>query len=256
MPNYSVIDLPQILEIVFYPREDYTPCPKNAFDLAVPVDEGVEVFTRFYIKDLNQPAVLYFHGNGEVIYDYDNIAPLYNDLGINLIVADYRGYGASGGAPSFVNVCHDAKIIFESVKDELAKRGCLGKLWLMGRSLGSLSALELALLYQDQIEGLIIESGFANAARVMRYFYSFPKEMSLLQLDQECLDMLKGITLPTLILHGNEDQIVPYQEAVYIYENLGSLDKKMVTIPNAGHNDIMYVGLKQYFGAVKDFIFK
>ena len=256
MPDYSAIDLPQITEMVFYPQKAYTPCPMNAFDLAIPVDEKVEVLTRFYTKELNQPVILYFHGNGEVIYDYDNIAPIYNNLGVNLIVADYRGYGSSGGAPSFTNVCRDAKTIFASVKNELTKRGYLGKLWIMGRSLGSLSALEIAVLHQDQIEGLIIESGFANVVRVMNALNFFVQKLSLPQFDQECLDMLKSITLPALLLHGDEDQIVPYKEGVYIYENLGSLDKKMVTVSRAGHNDIMYVGLRQYFEAVRNFIFK
>jgi len=190
-----------------------------------------------------------------VIYDYDNIAPAYNNLGINLILADYRGYGSSGGSPSFTNACQDAKVIFNSVKDELNKLGYLNKLWIMGRSLGSISALELAVLYPNQIEGLIIESGFANVVRVMKSLGIFPKEISTARFDQECLDMLKSITLPALVLHGSEDEIAPHQEAVYMYENLGSLNKKMITIPHAGHNDIMYLGLKKYFEAIKDFVF-
>ena len=129
MPDYSAIDIPPILNIIFHPRKAYRPCPENAFDLMTPVEEGVEVATRFYTKGATQPAILFFHGNGEVIYDYDDIAPLYNNLGINLVVADYRGYGDSGGTPSFTNVCRDAKTIFISVKNELTQRGYLGELW-------------------------------------------------------------------------------------------------------------------------------
>ena len=174
-------------------------------------------------------------------------------MGINLILADYRGYGASGGTPSFTDVCRDAKIIFKSVKNELTQRGYLGELWIMGRSLGSISALELAAHYPDQIKGLIIESGFSNVLNVMRHWGGIPKEISLPQFDQACLEMVKSITVPTLLIHGDIDEIVPFQEAVDIYENLGSFDKKMITIPNAGHNDIMYVGLQQYFRAIADF---
>ena len=253
MQDYSAIDVPKILDMIFYPRKAYRPCPENAFDLMTPVDEGVEVAARFYTKGVNQPVILYFHGNGEVIYDYDDIAPLYNNLGINLILADYRGYGASDGKPSFTDVCRDAKILLKSVKNELTRRGYTGELWIMGRSLGSISALELAAHYPDQIKGLIIESGFANVLNVMRQWSGQLKEISLPQFDQGCLDLVKSITVPTLLLHGDEDEIVPYREAVDMYENLGSLDKKMITIPGAGHNDIMYVGLRQYFRAIADF---
>ena len=253
MQDYSAIDIPPILNTIFYPRKAYRPCPQNAFDLMTPVDEGVEVAARFYTKGVNQPVILYFHGNGEVIYDYDDIAPLYNNLGINLILADYRGYGASGGTPSFTDVCKDAKTLLKSVKNELAGRGYLGGLWVMGRSLGSVSALELAARHPDQIKGLIIESGFANVLNVMRQWGVIPKELSLPQFDRGRLDMIKSITVPTLLLHGDQDEIVPYREAVDMLENLGSLDKKLITIPHAGHNDIMYVGMQQYFRAVADF---
>jgi pimeloyl-ACP methyl ester carboxylesterase len=254
MPDYSVLDIPPILNIMFHPRKGYSPCPKNAFDLIVPVSDGVGIAARFYTKGEVKPSVLFFHGNGEVIYDYDDIAPLYNDMGLNLIAADYRGYGTSGGAPSFTNVCKDAKSILLSVKQELAKRNFSGGLWVMGRSLGSLSALELAAFCPDEIKGLIIESGFANAARVMKHWYDFPKEISLRQFDRECLDAVKSITIPTLLLHGDADQVVPYQEAADLYKNLGSVNKKMITISRAGHNDIMCVGMKQYFKEIVSFI--
>ena len=254
MPDYSVIDFPPIIGLLFYPRRDYSPCPENAFDLEVPVEEDIIVAARFYSKGLDCPTILYFHGNGEVVYDYDYVAPIYNDLGLNLVVADYRGYGASTGSPSFGAASRDAKIILDTVRDEMTRRGYRQDLWLMGRSLGSLSALDLAANNPDQIKGLIVESGFANVVRVMKRLNHFPKEVTLSQFDQECLDMVKNITVPTLVLHGDIDEIVSYSEGVFIYENLGTADKKLLTITGAGHNDIMYVGMKEYFSAIVNLI--
>jgi len=258
MPDYSVIDFPPIVRMIFHPRKAYSECPENAFDLSVPVDDDdfVEVGTRLYVAGEERPTLLYFHGNGEVVYDYDNIAPIYNNLGMNLFVADYRGYGASGGFPSFAGVCNDARTILKAVKKELAQRGFVDDLWVMGRSLGSLSALELASTCPDQIKGLIIESGFANVVRVMKNLDHFPQEKELPQFDQECLEMVQKITVPTLIIHGDEDWIVPHREGVFIYENLGTENKKMVTIVNAGHNDIMMMSMRDYFGSIMEFIVK
>jgi len=255
MPDYSVIDQPPVLNLIFYPRKDFTSCPENAFDLNIPVDKGVSVSTRFYAGGINQPWILYFHGNGEVASDYDDIAPVYNELGINLVVADYRGYGASGGTPTFTNVCKDAKRVFTAVIEELSKRGFQQDLWIMGRSLGSISALELAYHYQDQIKGMIIESGFANVVRVMKHLDHFPREVNLPQFDQECLDLVKNISLPALVIHGQDDIIVPVGEAIDLFEHLGTAQKKLIIIPDAGHNDIMYIGLRQYFEAIQKFVF-
>jgi len=253
MPDYSLIDIPPLLNMMFHPRQAYTLCPGNAFDFLTTVDEGVEIAARFYPKGTDSPTILYFHGNGEVIYDYDGIAPFYHECGLNLVVADYRGYGASGGVPTFTNLCKDAKSILKSVKKEMAERGYADDLWIMGRSLGSISALELAAHEPSQIKGLIIESGFANILNVMKPWADFIAEMSLPQFDRACLELIQKITVPTLLLHGDEDDIVPYSEADAIYENLGSSDKKMVVIEYANHNDIMFRGFELYFQAIVEF---
>jgi pimeloyl-ACP methyl ester carboxylesterase len=249
-----VIDSPAIVNMMFYPRTAFTPLPMNAFDMRVAVDNNVEIALRWHILGPDKPSILFFHGTGEVIYDYDTVSPLFKDSGSNLILADYRGYGSSGGTPSFKNVVHDAQVILRSVQQELDKRGFLKELWIMGRSLGSLSALELAANYPDQAKGLIIESGFANVTKVMKHLGFFPEGIPLERFDQECIDMVKRITIPTLIIHGDIDQIVPYEEALDIYNNLGSAEKKMITITHAGHNDIMYVGLREYFTELESFI--
>ena len=57
-----------------------------------------------------------------------------------------------------------------------------------------------------------------------------------------------------LILHGVEDTLVPIDLAEELYESVSSADKRFVKIPGAGHNDIMIVGLQQYFTAIRDFI--
>lgn len=254
MPDYSLLDKPIFIRFMFYPRQDTTPCPANAFDLPVQVDENASISCRFYPGDAAWPWLIYFHGNGEVVSDYDDLAPLYNRIGINLAVADYRGYGASSGNPSFTNMLKDAKSIFAAVKEQLAARGYNQELWVMGRSLGSLSALELARLYPEDLRGLIIESGFADASRVMNHNGHFPAELLQPRFHQECLEEVGKITIPALVIHGEEDYIVPVEEAEIIFEHLGTPNKKLLLIPMAGHNDLMFLGFKQYFKAIQEFV--
>ncbi len=254
MPDYSFIDQPSTLMYIFYPRNDSTLCPENAFDLLAPVDDHVSIHCRFYIGDQKWPWILFFHGNGEVVSDYDEIAPLYHQRRLNLIVADYRGYGESNGVPTLTDLVQDAHAILREIMKELSKRELRRDLWIMGRSLGSISALELAYRYQDAIRGLIIESGFPSVVRIMMHLGIPIRDMNLERIDQECLEMIQKIFLPTLVIHGEMDTLVPLREAKDIFNHLGTDKKELLIIPSANHNDIMPVGFQKYFNAIQRFI--
>jgi len=254
MIDYSFLDQPSLRQFIFYPRKDFTPCPGNAFDFSVGVADGVTISCRFYMGHREWPWVLFFHGNGEVVSDYDEMSPLYHQRKINLVVADYRGYGASGGTPNLTDLVGDARIIFKEVKEELSRRSLRKDLWVMGRSLGSISALELAYHDQEEMKGLIIESGFPSVVRIM-FHLGIPARVSGLEkIDQECLERIKEIFLPALIIHGERDSLVPMENAREIYRHLGSKEKELLVIPSATHNDIMLVGFKDYFKALQQFV--
>ncbi len=254
MVDYTPIDKTSALEYIFYPRDTYNPCPYYAFDVPVPVDTDASISCRFFKAQEDWPWILFFHGNGEVVSDYDEIAPFYFKRKINLVVADYRGYGQSTGIPTLTDMYNDAHMIFRATKQELANKGLQDKFWVMGRSLGSLSALNLAFHYQDRIPGIIIESGFACVTRIMTHLAIPSEGADLATIDADCVEILRTLTLPTLIIHGEYDNIVPFREAEDIFENIASSDKKLLTIPLADHNDVMFVGLNDYFKAIREFI--
>ncbi len=254
--DYSQIDQPFFLQFIFYPRRDFTPCPENAFDLMVTVEDPILISSRFYLGHPQWPWILFFHGNGEVVSDYDGIAPFYHRIGLNLVVSDYRGYGLSQGSPTLTHLVRDCHFIFHGVKEELSRRNLQGDLWVMGRSLGSISAIELAYHHQDSMKGLILESGFPSVVRLMHHFGMPAFGTDLKKIDQGCLEMIRGIMLPTLIIHGEEDQLVPLENARDLYHHLGAKEKELLIIPGATHNDIMMVGFPIYFEAIKRFVKK
>ncbi len=254
MIDYSALDQPFLLQFIFYPRKDFTPCPKNGFDLFVAVGNNTSISCRFYSGRREWPWILFFHGNGEVVSDYDEISPFYHQKKINLVVADYRGYGASTGTPTLTDLLKDAHVIFKDVRKELSKRNLRKDLWVMGRSLGSIAALELASQHQEEMKGLIIESGFPSVVRIMFRLGMPARVMGREKIDQECLERIKQISLPALIIHGDQDDLVPLENAKAIYQYLGTREKKLLVIPSATHNDIMLVGFKDYFNAIQQFI--
>jgi len=98
------------------------------------------------------PCILYFHGNGEVACEHDWLAQLYNTEGISLFVADYRGYGLSDGVPSFASVTADAHSICSFFLEKVRPSGNGVPLFVMGRSLGSHCAVELAYHYPERFQ--------------------------------------------------------------------------------------------------------
>ncbi len=254
MPGYETLDHPVLLKYLFYPRKEHTPCPAGAFDLDVPVEEGVSICCRFYAGDGKNPWLLFFHGNGEVVSDYDDIAPLYNQKGINLVVADFRGYGGSSGVPTFSSLVNDAGIIYDAVKDKLSQEGFRDDLRVMGRSMGSIPALELAYQHGQLLKGLIIESGFISAVRLVKHLGLPAMGLDLDGLDEKCLQKVMAIEVPVLLIHGQVDELVPLREARELHENLGSARKELLVVQHAGHNDILMVGLSQYFEAIRKFM--
>ncbi len=250
---YSIIDNSSLLMFLFYPRRQHSKPPAGAFDIAIPVEAGLEIVCRAYTGQKDNPWILYFHGNGEVVSDYDGIAPLYTGRGLNLLVADYRGYGASEGKPSFKGMVEDCHRIFNHVYEQVSADDT-GKNWyVMGRSLGSISALELANRSPDRLAGLILESGFISVANLIRHL-GLPSPGDLTPLEEEYRSLTGAIKLPALVIHGESDRLVPLYQGKELYDSLGTEEKELVVIPRADHNDIMFVDAQRYMDAIENFV--
>ena len=150
---------------------------KDDKDHLIDVGNNINVGVRFFLSNKSYPTIIFFHGNGEIARDYDEIAEYYNRLGINLIVADYQGYGLSNGKPTKNNLHNDANKIFKYVNDYLFNNKYNGKRFIMGRSLGSASAFEIATKFNDLIDGCIIESGFATEYPLLQLMQIDPKSI-------------------------------------------------------------------------------
>ncbi len=251
-PDYALLDRAGAASI-FFPRTDARPAPPGAIDLRIDVEPGVEVAARFYAHDPAHPTILYFHGNGEVAADHDDIAPLYSEIGVNLFVAEFRGYGQSSGEPSLASLVGDAATIVESFHATLDAQGFADRRFIMGRSLGSHPALEIAAHAADRFRGLIIESGAANIQRLMsRLGLAETEEGAALVAHHE--SKIRGIRLPALLIHGERDDLVPVSQAADLYDWLSETERELLIIPNAGHNDLLWVGRQQYFAAIRELV--
>jgi pimeloyl-ACP methyl ester carboxylesterase len=251
------LDNPIILQAVFYPRgarPDPKP-PKNMFDGVLPVAEDVVLGYRLYRHEPSAPVILFFHGNGEVASDYDFAATHFYHAGASLLVVDYRGYGWSTGTPKVSTLLTDGEAVLNELARILDKHGVTSQTWIiMGRSLGSAPAIHLAHKYPNLLKGLIVESGFSSVIPLLLRFGVLSPSNTVPDPMQN-LQKMKGIHLPLLILHGQYDELFDFvSNAQALYDASPAAQKTLVRIDNAGHNDLQFVGIERYFGAVAKFV--
>ena len=252
--DYSKLDRPEILMMLFHPRPEWPMLQgeRATSEVLIPVEKEVVVGGRFHLSGELNPNILFFHGNGEIVADYDDIADLYIRKEINFLPVDYRGYGRSTGEPTITSMMRDAHFIFDYVLKWLTEKDFNGPLIAMGRSLGSASALELSTHYGGQIDGLIIESGFAYAGPLLQLLGINVKALGIGEEEGfGNLEKIGTFAKPTLIIHAENDHIIPYAEGLALYEACAAKDKRLLTVHGAHHNDIFIRGMGEYMEAVK-----
>jgi pimeloyl-ACP methyl ester carboxylesterase len=251
------LDHPRVSAALFFPRQEpHNEPPPGAVDLDVTTADGrARLGCRCHISDKGAPTIIFFHGNGETVGDYDDIGVSYTGVGLNIVIASYRGYGWSSGEPSASTMLKDSSAVLDSVQQWCAAQSFTGPLLVMGRSLGSVSAIDLAFRRSTEIKALIIESGFADALPLLESLGCPCRELFISE--DECFNnraKIAAIEMPTLILHGARDQIIPLAEAEVLQAESGARNKQFQVVPGADHNSLMAVAGSLYFAAIKQFV--
>ena len=186
-----------------------------------------------------------------MVSDYDEISPFYHQKKLNLVVADYRGYGASSGIPTLTDLVQDCHVILKEIVAELSRRNLRKDLWVMGRSLGSISALELAHKHQDVIKGLIIESGFPSVVRIITHLGIPAPGIDLEKIDQGCLEMIEEILAPLPDHPRRRRYARPSRKCERSIRTPWNKGERTSRHPSATHNDVLIVGFRDYFKAIQ-----
>jgi len=252
--DYSLLDRPEILMGLFHPRPEYGSIERvaNTIDVLIPLESNILVAGRFHMTKKSAPNILFFHGNGEIASDYDELGPIYNRMGMNFLVVDYRGYGRSTGRPTVSTMMKDCHAIFEFTKGWLEENGYGGAFIVMGRSLGSASALELISLHKELINGLVLESSFAHTGPFLELLGINTSEIGFREEKGfRNLEKIQTWNKATLIIHAEYDHIFPFSEGQALYDACSSPYKTLLKIPGANHNDIFMRGLEPYMKAIK-----
>ena len=157
------------------------------------------------------PVVLYAHGNGEVMDPYADILAPYREMGVSLMLLEYRGYGRSEGSPSQKRITAD----FLQFREKLIERDDVDpdRLVYHGFSLGGAALAQLARHHPPR--AMILESTFTSVRRMAAGMLVPP---FLVRDPFDTLAVVRTLECPILIRHGRADGVVPFRHAERLYE--------------------------------------
>lgn len=173
------------------------------------------------------PAVIFAHGNGELIDFWPHELKKFNGFGVGVLLVEYPGYGRSQGAPSQKNITE----AFNRAYDVLIERQDVDptKIILFGRSVGGGAVCALAA--QRPSAALILMSAFISVRSFAKRYLA---PAVLIRDPFDNLSVVRKYKGPTLVIHGKFDEVIPYSHGMTLYR--ASRNATMITY-KSGHND-------------------
>ncbi len=251
----SLLDRPELLQTLFFPEPATMRYSgeKAIWDGKFAV-EGAELGYRLYVHQPTAPLMIYFHGNGELAVHYDGIASFFHQIGASLLVIDFRGYGWSTGTPTVTTLIEDVPAIVAALPSIQAQGGLQNPpLYVMGRSMGSAPAIEMASTFSHTFAGLIVESGFAS---IMPLLLRRGFDVSILGGEPDPIGNIHKIAeldLPLLVIHGENDLLIPVEQGQQLYDASPSPHKHILRMAGLGHNNLL-LRPDAYFNAIATLI--
>lgn len=232
----------------FQPYASYvrTPARLGLSYQDVDVETGDAIRLHGWFLPASAPVcgtILFLHGNAENISTHIGSVYWLPARGFNVLLLDYRGYGASSGTPSFAGIQADI---------EAAMRYLLGRtdvdrrrIVVFGQSLGAAAAIYYVAhsAHRAVIRALIAESAFSGYAEIARekmasFWLTWPFQWIPLLTISTRYDPLAAVggvsPIPLLVVHGERDRIVPVAHGERLYAAARE-PKELWRIAGAGH---------------------
>lgn len=203
---------------VFYPVKGLGVTPATAGlayeDVSVKTTDGETIHGWFVPAGTNAMGTLLLcHGNAGNIWNRIDAIWLFHDLGLNVCVFDYRGYGKSTGAPSEEGTYLDAAAVWDWLVQQRAVKPAT--IAVFGESLGGAVAAWLA--DKENPGALVLESSFTSLPDMAARLYPFLPVRWLCKFRYNTLERISRITCPVLVAHSRQDEMIPFAHGQRLY---------------------------------------
>lgn len=193
--------------------------------------DGEKVIVWYSQPAPGQPTLLYIHGNAGTLADRSERVAAYQQLGRGICIMSYRGYSGSTGRPSERANLSDAVMTYDAL---IAKGLRPEDIIAYGESIGSGIAVQLA--GKRPVAGIILDAPYTSIVDVAELFYPYLPARQMMRDRYETLKHLKHVEAPMLVVHGEQDSIIPVEMGRKVAEQAHG-EAEIVTFPDAGHSD-------------------
>ncbi len=194
-------------------------------------------------------TLLFIHGNAGNIGDRMDKLKYFNEMGINVFIFDYRGYGKSSGRPTETGLYTDAEAAYEYLT--VTKGIVPDKIVVYGASLGGAVAIDL--VSKQKVAGLIVDSSFSCAADMAKIIYPFIPTF-LISVKMDSVSKIRHIAVPKLFIHSKDDDVVPYALGRKLYA--AAMPPKFFVDIAGDHNNGYIISEQRFIHAIKMFLNK
>jgi fermentation-respiration switch protein FrsA (DUF1100 family) len=202
----------------------------------------------WFIVGRSSRVLLFFHGNaGNISHRLDSIRQ-FHDLGLSVLIIDYRGYGQSGGRTTEKGIYRDADAAWRNLTMD---RGIsAADIVIFGRSLGASAASWLAT--QHQPLALIVESSFTSVPDIAQELYPWLPARWLSSLRHATRDYIRDVRCPVLVAHSRDDEIIPFHHGETIFASANE-PRTLLTLRGT-HNDAFLRDERAYIEGLRMFL--
>ena len=196
-------------DLLYHPTENNYDGDKltvNIQEVKIVTDDNIDLLAWYHNKDINKfKTILFLHGNAGSLENRIHKINHFEDMNINFLLLSWRGFSGNKGKPTEKGLYQDAR----SAVKWLVKQGVIEEnIIIYGESLGTGITTEIA--QNKNFAGIILETPFTSMVAAGKSKYPiFPIKL-LLKDKYESDKKIKNIKSPVLIMHGEEDQIVPF----------------------------------------------
>lgn len=220
--------------LIYFP-DRHRPNPKefnaqNMQIVSLKTNDGILLESWYKPAKKNQPTILYFHGNAKHIGYRSFFAQQFIKAGFGVFLLEYRGYGGNKGSPSEQGFYEDARTALTFLHNQGIRSKDIA---VYGESLGTGVATYIAA--KNPVCALILQSPFSSLTEIARYHYPW---VFLTPWDKyDSLSRIKSIHAPILVIHGDQDRLIPYSNGLSLY-NAANHPKELLTLKGKDHNTL------------------
>jgi fermentation-respiration switch protein FrsA (DUF1100 family) len=237
---------------VFYPSVHIQATPAAVGvpyeEVTIPTVDGIRLNAWFVRSStVSRAVVIYCHGNGGNIGDRIDWMKAFYDMGLNVLLFDYRGYGRSTGRPTEEGVYQDAVTVY----DYLVRRPDVDRSLIAayGESLGGAVAVDMAV--KRPLAGLVIDGSFTSAQDMADLLYpGLPTWFMTCRFDS--VTKVRRLTIPKLFFHNRDDTIIPFAVGKRLFDAAAE-PKLLVPLPGE-HGSGLFSDPERYKHAFQSFM--